>query len=193
MLYPLNTPHDRPLAFPRQSQKGAWRLWPYPLSSTHTNLQVKRETFLANLQGTPLSQQVARTAARTKTNMVRINSSTSTSSDGNGDTATLSTVTSSPSWSSCGPPSPSSSYSSRASPASAASSFRDPSAVSAGINSPQQRVRAREHRAASVSVSPGAGFVPYRSPALPANPRGTSLRGTGAVVGRKVSRWCGRR
>ncbi|CAM9688561.1 unnamed protein product [Ectocarpus sp. 13 AM-2016] len=45
--------------------------------------------------------------------------------------------------------------------------------------------RQRKHAPAKVSVSPGVMFVPYRSPTRRANPRGTSLRGSGAIAGRK--------
>ncbi|CBJ29289.1 hypothetical protein Esi_0142_0031 [Ectocarpus siliculosus] len=47
--------------------------------------------------------------------------------------------------------------------------------------------RQRKHAPAKVSVSPGVMFVPYRSPTRRANPRGTSLRGSGAIAGRKTS------
>ncbi|CAM9109835.1 unnamed protein product, partial [Ectocarpus sp. 6 AP-2014] len=43
----------------------------------------------------------------------------------------------------------------------------------------------RKHAPAKVSVSPGVMFVPYRSQTRRANPRGTSLRGSGAIAGRK--------
>ncbi|CAM9316471.1 unnamed protein product [Ectocarpus sp. 4 AP-2014] len=45
--------------------------------------------------------------------------------------------------------------------------------------------RQRKHAPAKVSVSLGVMFVPYRSPTRRANPRGTSLRGSGAIAGRK--------
>ncbi|CAM9436074.1 unnamed protein product [Ectocarpus sp. 4 AP-2014] len=45
--------------------------------------------------------------------------------------------------------------------------------------------RQRKHAPAKVSVSTGVMFVPYRSPTRRANPRGTSLRGSGAIAGRK--------
>ncbi|CAM9157671.1 unnamed protein product [Ectocarpus fasciculatus] len=44
--------------------------------------------------------------------------------------------------------------------------------------------RQRKHAPAKVSVSSDVMFVPYRSPTRRANPRGTSLRGSGAIAGR---------
>ncbi|CAN0411069.1 unnamed protein product, partial [Ectocarpus fasciculatus] len=46
--------------------------------------------------------------------------------------------------------------------------------------------RQKKHSRAKVSVSPGVAFVAYRSPTSRANPRGSSLRGSGAIAGPKI-------
>ncbi|CAM9980708.1 unnamed protein product, partial [Ectocarpus sp. 8 AP-2014] len=51
---------------------------------------------------------------------------------------------------------------------------------------PPSKGRQKKHAPSKVPVSPGVAFVPYRSPTSRANPRGSSLRGSGAIAGRKT-------
>ncbi|CAM9194402.1 unnamed protein product, partial [Ectocarpus sp. 6 AP-2014] len=51
---------------------------------------------------------------------------------------------------------------------------------------PPCKGRQKKHALSKVHVSPGVAFVPYRSPTSRANPRGSSLRGSGAIAGRKT-------
>ncbi|CBN79715.1 hypothetical protein Esi_0392_0018 [Ectocarpus siliculosus] len=51
---------------------------------------------------------------------------------------------------------------------------------------PPCKGRQKKHAPSKVPVSPGVAFVPYRSPTSRTNPRGSSLRGSGAIAGRKT-------
>ncbi|CAM9911163.1 unnamed protein product [Ectocarpus sp. 12 AP-2014] len=61
-----------------------------------------------------------------------------------------------------------------------------PSPSPSGREAPPCMGRQKKNAPAKVPVSRGVAFLPYRSPTIRENPRGSSLRGSGAIAGHKT-------